>query len=104
MNRDHTHRYCGRIFTVEEIEKIRGLISSHPQDHRAQLSRLVCDELGWLRPDGRRRNTGPDRRASATMKKTGGAQRARAGAGVHDGPRAAGPRLRPARRAGPGAL
>ena len=56
MNLDHTHRYCGRIFTVEEIEQIRGLIASHPQHHRAELSRLVCDELGWLRVDGRRKD------------------------------------------------
>ncbi len=53
MNHDLTYRYCGRIFTVEEIEKIRDLISSNPQHHRAQLSRLLCDELEWLRPDGR---------------------------------------------------
>jgi hypothetical protein len=56
MNRDRTHRYCGRIFTAEEIEQIRNLIASHPHDHRAQLSRLVCDELAWLRLDGRRKD------------------------------------------------
>jgi hypothetical protein len=56
MNLDRTYRYCGRIFTAEEVEQIRCLIASHPEDHRAQLSRLVCDELGWLRPDGRRKD------------------------------------------------
>ncbi|MEE9148628.1 MAG: Druantia anti-phage system protein DruA [Candidatus Tectomicrobia bacterium] len=56
MNHDLSHRYCGRIFTVEEIDRIRDLISSNPQHHRAQLSRLVCDELAWLRPDGRRKD------------------------------------------------
>ncbi len=56
MNFDLTYRYCGRLFTVEEIEQIRSLIASHPKDHRAQLSRLLCDELRWLRPDGRRKD------------------------------------------------
>ena len=56
MNPDATYRYCGRIFTAEEIEQIRSLIASHPKDHRAQLSRLVCDELRWLRLDGRRKD------------------------------------------------
>lgn len=56
MNHDLTYRYCGRIFTVEEMEQIRRLIASHPKDHRAELSRLLCDELGWLRPDGRRKD------------------------------------------------
>jgi hypothetical protein len=56
MSQDLTYRYCGRIFTTDEIEHIRCLIASHPQHHRAQLSRLLCDELGWLRPDGRRKD------------------------------------------------
>jgi len=49
-------RYCGRIFTPEEIERICGLISAEPKRNRAQLSRLVCDELEWKRPDGRRKD------------------------------------------------
>lgn len=56
MNLGDTHRYCGRIFTADEIAQIRNLIALHPEDHRAHLSRLVCDELGWLRPDGRRKD------------------------------------------------
>lgn len=51
-----TVRYCGRSFTAEEIEYIRKLINSVPKQNRLQLSRLVCDELGWLRPDGRRKD------------------------------------------------
>ncbi len=46
-------RYCGRCFTPEEIDLIRELIASDPTPNRAQLSRLVCDKIGWLRPDGR---------------------------------------------------
>jgi hypothetical protein len=47
-------RYCGRHFTAEEIELIRALIGSGL--HRADLSRAVCDALGWRRPDGRRKD------------------------------------------------
>ncbi len=45
-------RYCGRPFTREEIELIRSLIAAKPQPNRAQLSRSVCDALGWVRPGG----------------------------------------------------
>jgi len=48
-------RYCGRIFTIEEIDRIRGLIVSEPKRNRLQLSRVVCDELGWRSPNGRRK-------------------------------------------------
>jgi hypothetical protein len=46
-------RYCGRTFTPEELRRIRHLIADHPADTRARLSRLVCEHLGWRRPDGR---------------------------------------------------
>ncbi len=46
-------RYCGRIFSAEELELIRGLIASKPQLSRNALSVLVCNLLGWKRPDGR---------------------------------------------------
>lgn len=52
----YEHRYCGRIFTGEEIERIRALIASEPKKNRAQLSRVVCDEFGWLKPNGGRRD------------------------------------------------
>ncbi len=45
-------RYCGRTFTSQEIGFIRHLIASKPDCNRAQLSRLVCDELSWFRPNG----------------------------------------------------
>ncbi len=51
-----TYRYCGRLFSVEQIDRIRQLIQAVPPLNRAQLSRKVCDELGWLRPDGRRKD------------------------------------------------
>jgi len=46
-------RYCGRDFSAEEIAHLRHLIQCKTDLNRAQLSRLVCEELGWLRPDGR---------------------------------------------------
>jgi hypothetical protein len=46
-------RYCGRDFTVSEMEGIRALIANHPEYHRAQLSRIVCEIMDWRRPDGR---------------------------------------------------
>jgi hypothetical protein len=49
-------RYCARVFTTEEIERIRQLIGCEPRLNRAQLSRRVCDELDWHRPDGRRKD------------------------------------------------
>ena len=52
----HSRRYCGRDFSVQEIEHVRRLIAADPTRNRAQLSRRVCDELGWLRADGRRKD------------------------------------------------
>ena len=49
-------RYCGRLFTMKEIDRIRQLIASDDKPNRFKLSRLVCDELGWRRPDGRRKD------------------------------------------------
>ncbi len=46
-------RYCGRLFTLEELGRIRQWIVTEPRPNRAALSRLVCQELGWLRPNGR---------------------------------------------------
>jgi len=48
-----TWRYCGRPFSVAQIEMIRALIAERPEFNRAELSRLVCERLGWTRPDGR---------------------------------------------------
>lgn len=49
-------RYCGRLFTSAEIQRIRGLIAAEPKRNRAQLSREVCDILDWRRADGRRKD------------------------------------------------
>lgn len=50
------HRYCGREFTAEELRSIRELISADAGRKRAELSRMVCDLVGWTRRDGRRKD------------------------------------------------
>ena len=45
-------RYCGRDFPEQEICLLNRLADQHPQRSRAQLSRMACRMLGWLKPDG----------------------------------------------------
>ena len=45
-----TYRYCGRLFSSQQIDHIRDLIASDQHYNRAELSRLVCENLHWLRP------------------------------------------------------
>jgi hypothetical protein len=45
-------RYCGRGFTTEELRRIGEIIAQSPHCNRAQLSRPVCQYLGWYKPDG----------------------------------------------------
>jgi hypothetical protein len=47
-----SHRYCGRDFHADEIALIRQLIAEDPARTRAELSRLTCRELHWLKADG----------------------------------------------------
>lgn len=49
---DLSYRYCGRIFSIEEIDRIRNIIISNPQYHRYALSKIVCRQLQWIRPNG----------------------------------------------------
>lgn len=51
-----SYRYCGRDFTAQDMETLRRLIAAHASWSRAELSRGVCDALGWMRPDGRRKD------------------------------------------------
>lgn len=50
------YRYCGRTFQPSELSAIRSLIATNPSAHRAALARMVCEELDWRRPDGRRKD------------------------------------------------
>ena len=53
MNSSSFYRYCGRVFTCQEIDRIRQLIAAEPKRNRVQLSKIVCEQFQWLRPDGR---------------------------------------------------
>jgi len=44
--------YCGRDFSITEINLIRKLIADNPRENRTWLARNVCELLGWLRPSG----------------------------------------------------
>lgn len=45
-------RYCGRIFSVDELAQISELIEKNPSKHRLDLSRDVCRMLSWYKADG----------------------------------------------------
>ena len=45
-------RYCGRDFTVSEIDRIRALIATIPPPSRYRLSQDACTAFAWRRPDG----------------------------------------------------
>ena len=53
---DSQLRYCGRVFTPEEMDQIRRLIAFGPTLNRAQRSRLDCADLGWIPLDVRRQD------------------------------------------------
>ena len=44
--------YCGRSFTEDEIEIIRGITEDPRYDTRAAIARAVCSALEWAKPDG----------------------------------------------------
>jgi hypothetical protein len=52
MSEPIPHRFCGRDFSSQEIGTIRQLIADNPSMNRSGLSRLVCQEFNWLKPDG----------------------------------------------------
>jgi hypothetical protein len=45
-------KYCGRSFELDEIETLRALIAVTPPLSRYMLSKMLCDQLNWRRPDG----------------------------------------------------
>jgi hypothetical protein len=47
-------RYCGRDFTASDMEVVRALAASLPT--RRAIADAICDELGWRRVDGRRKD------------------------------------------------
>lgn len=55
MQAESARRYCGRLFSGDELLGIRRLIIEHPSYNRVALSRAVCDAIAWIKPDGRRK-------------------------------------------------
>lgn len=45
-------RYCGREFSEQEISLIRQLREENSNLNRTRLSKLVCEKLQWLKPNG----------------------------------------------------
>jgi Domain of unknown function (DUF4338) len=44
--------YCGREFSTQDIQAICELIEQHPRIRRAELSRRLCEQFNWTRPNG----------------------------------------------------
>jgi len=44
--------YCGRLFTVQEILRIRCIIAQDSRRNRTAISRIVCQEFRWYKQDG----------------------------------------------------
>ena len=44
-------RFCGRDFSVVEMENIRTLIAEHPEWNRQKISQQACEMLDWRKPD-----------------------------------------------------
>jgi len=44
-------KYCGREFSNDELACIRRL-AAEPDTNRRTISRRLCEELGWRKPDG----------------------------------------------------
>jgi hypothetical protein len=45
-------RYCGREFSEAELSWLRDLMRRHPEMSRQELSRRLCEQIGWRKPDG----------------------------------------------------
>ena len=44
--------FCGRVFIESELECIRTIIDEDTSRSRTSISRIVCEQLKWYKPDG----------------------------------------------------
>jgi hypothetical protein len=44
--------YCGREFSLDDIQAIKGLMEQNPSLTRTPLSRKLCELFGWRKPNG----------------------------------------------------
>jgi len=49
---EKTKVYCGREFSESELACVRGVIGEATSRNRTAISRVVCEQIGWYRPDG----------------------------------------------------
>jgi hypothetical protein len=47
------HKYSGKTWSIQDVERIRGLIAAAPSARRAELARLLCEAFDWRAHDGR---------------------------------------------------
>ena len=52
MNAEPSRRYCGRDFSAADLAHIQELLGRQPALNRTQVSRQVCQDLGWLKSGG----------------------------------------------------
>ena len=45
-------KYCGREFSEKEIEEIRSMRKKYPEKNRTWLSKRICSQFGWYKPNG----------------------------------------------------
>jgi hypothetical protein len=46
-------KYCGKEFSTDDLQRIGMIIKENPDTNRTGISRLVCEEFHWYKPDGK---------------------------------------------------
>jgi len=44
--------YCGRPFSDADLDEVRRIVAEPPDQTRWEISKRVCEALGWRKPDG----------------------------------------------------
>ena len=44
--------YCAREFSAQDLQTIQGLLAQTPALNRTDLSRRLCEQLNWRKPNG----------------------------------------------------
>ena len=43
----------GRVFSHEELLRVRAIVEASPDKHRYALSKMICEALDWRQANGR---------------------------------------------------
>ena len=46
-------KYCGKEFSADDLQRIGMIIKENQDTNRTGISRLVCEEFHWYKPDGK---------------------------------------------------